>query len=98
MHTKYNIYYYNDIDEKFIVLKENYKNIAEINIINITSVDNIKLKEINDIAKMYNSMPIYEIETEHFMEIAAIGDNVYRILELDLKYESDRKTDKTEYQ
>ena len=43
-------------------------------------------------------MPIYEIETEHFMEIAAIGDNVYRILELDLKYESDRKTDKTEYQ
>ena len=67
MITKYNVYYYNTIDEKFNKLKEAYSYIANINLININSLSNTKLRQINDILKTYDStMPIYEMETDYF--------------------------------
>ena len=97
MVIKYNIYYYNIIDNSFLDLKERYSHI-DINLIDIKSIDSVKLNCINDIMKMYNSdMPIYDIETDHFIEFAAIGDNVYRLLELDLMYEDTKARDRLEY-
>ena len=95
MYTKYNIYYYTTIEEKFIILKEKYKDIADINLIDINLVDNVKLKNINDMLRLYNdSLPMYELETDIFIETAAMGENSYRILELDLIYESNKLTNK----
>lgn len=98
MITKYNVYYYNTIDEKFNKLKEEYSYIANINLININSLNNVKLRQINDILKTYDStMPIYEMETDYFNEIAAIGDNAYRLLEIDLEYEVNKNKDRMSY-
>ena len=98
MITKYNVYYYNTIDEKFNKLKETYSYIANINLININSLNNTKLRQINDILKTYDStMPIYEMETDYFNEIAAIGDNAYRLLEIDLEYEASKNKDRMSY-
>ena len=98
MITKYNVYYYNTIDEKFNKLKEAYSYIANINLININSLNNTKLRQINDILKTYDStMPIYEMETYYFNEIAAIGDNAYRLLEIDLEYEASKNKDRMSY-
>ena len=94
-YSKYNIYYYNNIEEKFITLKEKYKDVLDINFIDINLVDSLKLKYINDMLKLYNDkLPVYELETNFFTEIAAIGDNAYRILEIDVRYEIDKITDK----
>lgn len=97
MVIKYNIYYYNVIDNSFFDLKEKYSHI-DINLIDIKSIDSVKLNCINDIMKMYNSeMPIYEMENDYFTEFAAIGTNVYRLLELDLMYEDTKTRDRLEY-
>jgi hypothetical protein len=42
-------------------------------------------------------MPIYEMETDYFNEIAAIGDNTYRLLEIDLEYEASKNKDRMSY-
>ena len=98
MITKYNVYYYNTIDEKFNKLKEEYSYIANINLININSLSNTKLRQINDILKTYDStMPIYEMETDYFNEIVALGDNAYRLFEIDLEYEASKNKDRMSY-
>ena len=98
MITKYNIYYYNTIHDKFNNLKDKYSYMANINLIDINSLNSSKLRQINDILKTYDStMPIYEMETEYFNEIAAIGDNAYRLLEIDLEYEASKNEDRLKY-
>ena len=98
MITKYNVYYYNTIDEKFNNLKDKYSYMANINLIDINSLNSSKLRQINDILKTYDSnLPIYEMETDYFNEIAAIGDNAYRLLEIDLEYEASKNEDRLKY-